>query len=244
MPLKYLFVSSMFVFIGSLTTVTFSNEISPEELERWFNSDTLDPPRYDDSKERNASEVNAREVNEGELVFLNETPEKALHHHHNAVTISPASLNDGWILIKQCHSNIDKVAAAQIVFAKNRVRNIKIVSYNNIEKAWVEGATVQFENVKSNATICIQADTHSLQHLENGTYSLRNGPFMRRFLDGYFPLHVSLDLNYAQTDLELTSFTPMSQKGFEVRQSKGTVSIDTIFEGRLHTEFHFKTKKL
>jgi len=239
MSAKHLFLSFMFVFIASLTTVTFSNEISPEELERWFNSDTLDPPRYTDTKEGNA-----KEVNEGELVFLTETQDKALHHHHNSVTISPTSLNDGWITIKQCHSNIDKVTAAQIIFGKNRVRNIKIVSYNNIEKAWVEGTTVQFENVKSNAILCIQADTHSLQHLENGTYSLRNGPFMRRFLDGYYPLHVSFDLDYAQTNLELTNFTPMSQKGFEVKQSLGTVTIDTIFEGRLHTEFHFKTKKL
>jgi len=234
MSAKYLFLSLIFIIISSVTPTVFSNEISPEELERWFNSDTLEPPRY----------TAAEDVNEGELVFLNEAPDKAIHHHHNAVTISPTSLSDGWIQIKQCHSNIDKVAAAQIVFGKNRARNIKIVSYDNIEKAWVEGSTVQFENVKSNATLCIQADTHSLQHLDNGTYSLRNGPYMRRFLDGYFPLHVSLDLNFTQTNLELTSFTPMSQKGFEVKQSKGAVTIDTVFEGRLHTEFHFKTKKL
>ena len=235
MTVKNLTISFMFLFIGAITTTTaIANEISPEELERWFNSDTLEPPRYND----------ASDVNEGNLVFISTTPDKNLHHHHNAVTILPASLNDGWIMIEQCHSNIDKVAAAQIVFKKNRVRNIKIISSENIEKAWVEGASVQFENVKENAKLCIQANTHSLKLLDNGTYSLRNGPFMRRFLDGYFPLHVSFELNYAQTDLELTSFTPESQKGFEVKQGTGEIKINTVFEGKLHTEFHFRTKKL
>jgi len=234
MTVKCLTISFMFLFFGGITHTAFANEISPEELERWFNSDTLDPPRYD----------GAKDVNEGNLVFISETPDKSLHHHHNEITISPTSLSDGWILIEQCHSNIDKVPAAQIVFEKNRVRNIKIISYVNIEKAWVEGSTVQFENVKENAKLCIQANTLSLKLLDNGTYSLRNGPFMRRFLDGYFPLHVSFDLNYAQTDLELTSFTPNSQKGFEVKQGAGEIKIDTVFEGRLHTEFYFRTKNL
>jgi len=234
MTLKNLAVLFMFTLVTGIITSAIGSEITPEELERWFNSDTLDPPRYQDT----------REVNEGNLVFLSEAPDKPLHHHHNSVTISPASLNDGWILLEQCHSNIDKVPAAQIVFKKNRVRNITILSYQNIERVWVEGATVQFENVKNNATICIRANTHSLKQLKDGTYSLRNGPFMRRFLDGYFPLHVSLDLNYARTNLELTSYSPISQKGFAVEQGDGKVKIDTTFEGRLHTEFHFRTKKL
>lgn len=239
MTAKNLVISFIFIITGSFSTATIGNEISPEELERWFNSDTLDPPHYDV-----VSSADASQVNEGNLVFLSKAPDKAPHYQHNTVTISPASLHNGWILVEQCHSNIDKVAAAQIVFKKNRVRNIKIISYKNIGKAWVEGASVQFENVKSNATLCIQANTHSLKHLENGTYSLRNGPFMRRFLDGYFPMHVSFDVNYAQTNLELTGFTPARQKGFEVKQAEGQIKIDTLFEGRLLTEFHFKPKNL
>ncbi len=213
--------------------ISFSNanEISPEELERWFNTDSLEPPRY-------------KEVNDGQLVFLAQKPDKQLHHHHNSVTILPNSLSDGWILIKQCHSNIDKVAAAQILFKAGKVKNIKVVSSENIEKTWVEGASVQMENIKADAELCVQANTHSLKHHSDGTYSLRNGPFMRRFLDGYFPLHVSLDLDYAQTDLELIDISPVIQTGFDVEKKDGSVKIDTIFEGRLHTEFHFKQKSL
>jgi hypothetical protein len=234
MKTKLFLVLSILVFAGTSGTTTGNDEISPEELERWFNSDTLDPPRYQ----------NTAEVNEGELVFLSDVPGKPLHHHHNTLTILPASLNDGWILIEQCHTNIDKVSAAQILFDKNRVRNISIVAYKNIEKAWVEGASVQFENVGEDAQLCIQANTRSLKQLANGTYSLRNGPFMRRFLDGYFPLHVSMELHYAQTNLELTGFSPVNQQGFSVTQGKGEIKVDTVFEGRLHTEFHFRSKKL
>lgn len=219
----------LFFSFGSITNG--SNEISEEELERWFNSDSLEPPRY-------------KEVNEGSLVFLTHQPDKKLHHHHNTVTILPNSLNDGWILIEQCHTNIDKVSAAQILFKAGKVKNIKVISSKNIEKTWVEGASVQMENIKANAVLCVQANTRSFKQLADGTYSLRNGPFMRRFLDGYFPLHVSLDLNYAQTNLELIDILPATQSGFEVTRMDGFVKIDTIFEGRLHTEFHFKQKNL
>jgi len=221
---------SIFFFSFGIT-ISYANEISQEELERWFNTDSLDPPRY-------------KEVNDAHLVFLTKKPEKQLHHHHNTVTILPDSLSDGWILIKQCHSNIDKVAAAQILFKAGKVKNIKVVSSENIEKTWVEGTSVQMENIKADAELCVQANTHSLQHHADGTYSLRNGPFMRRFLDGYFPLRVSLDLNYTQTDLELIDISPATQNGFAVKKMDGIVKIDTIFEGRLHTEFHFKHKSL
>ena len=207
-------------------SIIYSNEISAEELERWFNSDSLEPPRY----ERTAN------VNEGDLVFLTQAPDKKIHHHH--------SLNDGWILINQCHRNIDKVSAAQILFKAGKVKNIKVVLSENIEKAWVEGASVQMENIKADAVLCVQANTRSLKQLKDGTYSLRNGPFMRRFLDGYFPLHVSLDLNYTQTNLELIDIQPVTQSGFEVKKMDGIVKIDTFFEGRLLTEFHFKQKSL
>ena len=207
------------------------DEISQEELERWFNSDSMEPPRY-------------KEVNDGNLVFLSNNQDKKLHHHHNSLTIYPDSLQDGWVLLEQCHSNIDKVPAAQIVFKEGRVKDIKITQKKNIDKAWVEKASVQMEDIKDDAVLCIQANSHSLVHNVDGTFSLRNGPFMRRFLDGYYPIRVSLDLNFSQTNLELTNFAPQNQHGFQVVQNSGKVHIDTVFEGKLQTEFHFKAKKL
>jgi hypothetical protein len=53
-----------------------------------------------------------------------------------------------------------------------------------------------------------------------------------------------MELHYAQTNLELTGFSPVNQQGFSVTQGKGEIKVDTVFEGRLHTEFHFRSKKL
>lgn len=142
-----------------------SNEISEEELERWFNSDKFEPPRYNDN------------VNEGELVFIASSREQdKLHHHHNNMTIFPHSLQDGWVMMEQCHTNIDKVTAAQIVFSKDRVRDIKVTQFRNMEKAWVEGASVQMANIKAEARLCMQAWTRALFINDDGSYSLRNGP--------------------------------------------------------------------
>ena len=207
------------------------DEITQEELERWFNSNSMEPPRY-------------KEVNDGQLVFLADNHDTTLHHHHNSLTIFPNSLQDGWIFLEQCHSNIDKVPAAQILFKQGRVKDLKITLQKNINKAWVEDASVQMEDIKENAILCIQAKSHSLVHNGDGSFSLRNGPFMRRFLDGYYPIRVSLDLNYSKTNLVLTNFTPKVQNGFELVQDHGKVHVDTVFEGKLQTEFHFELQKL
>jgi hypothetical protein len=222
----------LLVFISLFMQMAVANEeISREELERWFNSNTTEPPRY-------------KEVNDGQLVFLTGNHDPALHHHYNTLTILPDSLQTGWVLLEQCHQNIDKVPAAEILFKADRVRDIKITKSINIDKSWIEGTSVQMENIQANAQLCLQAYSHSLTKKPDGTFSMRNGPFMRRFFDGYFPIRVSLVLNFAQTNLELTSFTPHDQAGFHVVNNNGILQVDTVFEGKLQTEFQFKTKKL
>ena len=204
-----------------------SDEITPEELERWFNSDSMDPPRY-------------KETNEGQLVFLAQAPEEKLHHHHNALIIHSNSLADGWISLQQCHNNIDKVPAAQILFKQDRIRNIRILSYQNIRKVWIEGPSVQMEDITENASLCLSATTRSLMHNTDGSYTLRNGPFMRRFFDGYFPLRVTMDLDYSNANLRLLRHTPAQQPGYEIEHKNHKLHIDTVFEGKLVTEFRFR----
>lgn len=211
--------------------VTASDEISREELERWFNSNSTEPPRY-------------KEVNDGHLVFLTGKKDPALHHHHNSLTILPDSLQTGWVQLEQCHRNIDKVAAAEILFKAGRIKDIKITKAINIDKAWVEDTSVQMQNIHADAQLCLQAYSLSLLRNPDGTFSLRNGPYMRRFFDGYFPIRVSLQLNFSQTNLELTGFTPQNQNGFQVENSNGMIHVDTVFEGKLQTEFLFREKTL
>ena len=133
-------------------------------------------------------EQKALETNEGDLQVLDRPPEAASHHHQNRLLITAQSLSDGWVTMYQCHSDLDKVSATQIVYNKGRVRNIRVTSSQNIGSVRIEGHTVQMEDIGANSEICISADKRALLY-ENGQYHLKLGPFMRRFLDGYYPMH-------------------------------------------------------
>lgn len=147
-------------------------------------------------------------------------------------------------MMEQCHTNLDKVAAVQVVFAKDRVRDIELVSFSNMGKAWVEGPTVQMTDIKANARLCMKAWTRALFINDDGSYSLRNGPFMRRFLDGYFPLRVSMVIDFAGTGLKPTLVSPTRQKGFDIWHKKDRIGFDAVFEGKLRTEFSFEIETL
>lgn len=227
---KRVFLFSLLFLLANIGVK--ANDISPEELERWFNSDDSAPP------------VPIKSVNEGTLAFLSTPPKDKLHHHHNSVTILPNSLQDGWVRVKQCHSNLDQVGATQVVFKAERVKDLKVLEYKNIGRAWVEGPTVQMTDIGAKATICLQAKTRALYIKDDGSYCLRNGPFMRRFLDGYFPIRVSMDIIFKGTGLKLVGSLPKQQKGFSIWQKQNRLGFDTIFEGRLRTEFSFEVETL
>lgn len=203
-------------------------EYTEEELEKWFNSDKFEPP---DSFEK--------EVNDGSLIFLEKLPDDPVHHHYNALTIQPTSLQDGWVKLKQCHENLDAVGSAQIVFSKNKVRDITVYYSKNIGRAWVENSSVQMEDIKPNAKVCLSASTRTLVNNKDGSFSLHTGPFMRKFLDGYYPMHVTMDVVYAGTGLKLLAISPVKQKGFNVLRSEEQIQLDTWFEGELRTELLF-----
>jgi hypothetical protein len=92
--------------------------------------------------------------------------------------------------------------------------------------------------------LCISAWTRALFDNEDGTYTLYNGPFMRKFLDGYYPMRVSMDVDFADTGLELLYVSPQEQEGFQISEAGSKVSFDAWFEGRLKTEFHFSAEPL
>ena len=90
----------------------------------------------------------------------------------------------------------------------HKVKQIKIVSSKNIEQAWIEGNSVQLINISEKAELCVEAVSRALIANKDGSFSLRNGPFMRRFLDGYYPMHVSMQVLYSGTGLQLASVSP------------------------------------
>ena len=213
------------IFFGATAN---SNGLTEKEMERWLESDDMDPPG-----------VSSMDVNNGELYFLNKKPSKPVHHHRNALTIYKNSLTDGWVKLEQCHRNMDRFPRVQVMFNKKRVRDIKITQADAIDKSWVEGNTVQLENVKDNAVLCIEAWSKALIRNDDGSFQLSNGPFMRKFLDGYYPIHVTIDVNYKATNLELVLVEPIAQDGFKVTQTSKSINMEAWFEGRLKTNLTF-----
>ncbi|GMR08640.1 MAG: hypothetical protein BMS9Abin26_1647 [Gammaproteobacteria bacterium] len=208
-------------------TVYAEAQMTPAELELWFNDE---------------SEQQASEVNEGDLVFLDKLPEKNVTHSSNRFSLSPTSLKDGWVTLNQCHQNLDAVSDAQVVYRYKQMRNLKVESSQGIDRSWVEGASVQMKGITKNASICISAEVHILYKNKDGTLSLRNGPYHRKFLDGYYPMRVTLDVMYPDELIELKKTSPVPGMGVKFSDKPGHARLDMIFEGKLMTEFRFKLK--
>lgn len=217
---KLLAACAGFLFLLPLSSAA---PISDEEAERLFEDDW---------------EQRAAAVNEGRLVFLTQSPVKAIHHHHNSLIITEDSMANGWINLRQCHDNLDPVPALEIVFRPERIKDLAIESFVNIEKAWVEGSSIQLSNVGQYARICLTGIALALRK-DGKDYVLRSGPFMRKFLDGYYPMRVSMDITYPDTYLRFASISPAEQPGFSLRRTGNSVHFDALFEGRLNTEVHF-----
>jgi len=226
-------VSNLLVLLCMVSTtmqaVAENESMTKEELEEWFRSDqeTVDPIKL---------------INEGELVFLSKKPERQAHQAKHLITILPDSLVDGWVKLYQCHENLDVMPAAQVVFMNKRVRKLKVISSKNIDKTWVEQDTVQMKKIARDASLCIELETRAFWKNADGSYSLRTGPYQRRFLDGYFPVRLLLDIKYPGKELLFKGVLPESQAGFSVKQKSNVVNINALFEGRLHVVVTFVQK--
>ena len=182
-------------------------------------------------------EQQALEVNEGQLQLLDRPPEAASHHHQNRLLITTRSLSDGWVTMYQCHSDLDAVPATQIVYKEGLIRNIEVLSSRNIGSVQVEGHSLQLEDIREESEICISADKKALSY-ENDRYDLRLGPFMRRFLDGYYPMHVQVEVCYPPF-LQLVDSSPVKAITGS-RENTAYAEIDIWVVGKLNIELVFK----
>ena len=200
-----------------------SNE--EQQLEKWFEGDL---------------EEQALKVNEGTLEFLDQPPKnKAVHTVTNTITISDLSLQTQWVTLHQCHMNLDPVAQSEIVYQYKQMRNLRLEHYFGMDKAWIENQSVQMKDIDKGASLCILAEVKILKPGKKGEYTLRNGPYFRKFLDGYYPFHVKLNIHYPKSALTLTTTSPQPQNGFDVQEDNGTLKMDAWFEGKLIVEARF-----
>ena len=216
------------LFAIAIICILGMKPVEQSDLEKWF---------YDDNSEDAVAKALA--VNEGELEFLQKPPEKPPHELHNQFTISPGSLKDGWIDLVQCHENIDKVGAAEILYHPRRTKNLEVISSTGMERAWVEKNSVQMENITDNARVCVSAKVHSLFSNFDGSYSMHNGPFHRRFLDGYYPMRVTMDVQLPEGQLSFGAINPVEQTGFRVEHNSESIEVEALFVGELNIEVQF-----
>jgi hypothetical protein len=179
------------------------------------------------------------DVNDGDLKFLAKAPDAPIHHHQNRITLNQESLLSGWAKLEQCHRHLDPVPDMQIVYGSDRVRNIAVLRIENIDRAWVHENTVQMEQVARDALICISAETRALAADGENRFVLTNGPYMRRFLDGYYPMRVSVEVILETNRLSFLDSTPAPQPGFQLHQEGNRIGFEALFEGMLRTSLRF-----
>jgi len=201
---------------------------SADELEKWFMSDELTPPT---------------KSSDSHLTFISSPTDKPALHSINEITISPQSIKIGWVDLMQCYQYLDPVPYMEVVYNYKNMRNLRIIKSKNIDQAFVKGQSVQLENVLKNAQLCIHAEVRIFYNNKDGSYKLVNGPFHRKFLDSYFPYHLTLKINYPSKQLEYIDSKPKHPFGFSVKHTNNTLLINSYFTGKLHTEIIFKLRQ-
>jgi hypothetical protein len=186
-----------------------------------------------------ADEESTDAVNEGELRFLESAPDPDVLHAESRISITPASLRSGWVDLLQCYRNLDAVSKVELVFDYHEMRGLAVVAKRGVGKAEVSGQSVQLEDVSKQASLCIEAQVRNFYRQDDGGYVLRNGPWMRKFLDGYYPFRVSLIVNYPQELVHFVRISPQVQPGFRIESAPGVIAFDAWFEGQLRTGIHF-----
>lgn len=187
--------------------------------------------------------ITSKPVDEGTLQFLDVVPKEQIHHHQNTIIIAPRSLRDGWVQLEQCHHHLDPVARTDIVFKEGRVRNLKLLDYSGVGAVNLSEASIEMLNVQRDAWICLKLQSKALTSEKHGHYVLRTGPYMRRFLDGYFPMHLTMAVHYPCDLLSVSKTRPRAQTGFQIATEACKLSVDAWFRGRLNTEIHFRLQR-
>jgi hypothetical protein len=209
--------------VGSAAAIGSEHQTATES-DDWFEADEIEP---------------APQVGAGQLRFLTSAPPGKVPLSENRISIGESSLEHGWVELEQCHRGLDAVPAAEIVYHYHNMRYLRVVKSENIGRAEPSDQSVQLRDVGHNATLCVQAEVKILYRRADGDLELRNGPFLRKFLDGYFPMHVVLEIRYPPARLDFVSIAPQPQPGFAVDLGEGRIDIDSRFVGTLNIAVRF-----
>jgi hypothetical protein len=230
-------VTSIVMCIAALclSHATFAAGFTKKQLETWFNSDFDGPPEKYFQKQK--------PINGGKLTFLPHARADRVMHSHNTVTITHKSIDTGWVKLKQCYYNLDAFPRVEAIFRYRFFRKLKVLSVKGVDKARVKGKSIQMINVRKGASLCTQSEIRVFYQNKDKTFSLVNGPFSRRYLDGYFPIRVTLDVRYPEGMLDYISANHHNQPGLRLTRQAGNIRLAAIFEGKMVTQMRFRLRR-
>lgn len=168
----------------------------------------------------------------------------------NHLTINQKSLNDGWITFSQCHNQLDPVPKIEVAYHPKNIKGLEVINFSNIENVNVKAHSVELLNVAANGKVCIKGESKTLKANKEG-FQLKRGPYMRKFLDGYYPMIVeeTIEMNKLKTQLLEQSpqlkketygnnATKVEEEGVE----KMVYQFNYAFEGQLKPMYKFGIK--
>ena len=215
-PVVTLFFSLSLAFFT--ITTTYADAMSEQKIEDWFNDD---------------SELSIEDINEGQLTFISPLADKNILSTEAVMTITDNSLKTGMVSLRQCYRNLDPVAEMDVVYSYKNMKQLRIVSVGNIADARVIGNSIQLRDITASAFVCIAADVQLLENTAGDSYALSYGPYYRRFLDGYYPYHATVIIDYPERRLRYADVSPSQRPMFELVTEPGKLIMDTWFEGVL-----------
>jgi len=203
---------------------------------------TAAEPPDDESWLDDDSEWRAQQVNEGQLEFIAPIHNQLILHSDTHLWLTNESLQTGWVKMQQCYRHLDAVDRTDVVYGYRKMKNLQLTRVEQIAQIRIGQHGVELEDVEKGAVFCVQADVKVLQHLSDKTYAMQHGPYHRKFLDGYYPYHVSLTVHYSNNEMQIEHVEPEAQDGFYITEKTGILSIDSWFEGELRIRFEFSKK--
>lgn len=184
------------------------------------------------------SNLDAFAISEGELKMSPKASKKE-YWLENHLSVTPTSIQDGWMKFSQCHHQLDPVAKIEVSYNADNTRSLKLKSSQGIENIKVHPHSVELQNVTRGAMVCINGESKTL--FNNGKdFVIKRGPYMRKFLDGYYPMIVEENIFLQGVDAQLIESSPLTIESAQSASKIHEYCYRYAFEGKLQPNYTFK----
>ncbi len=180
----------------------------------------------------------------------------------NAITLTDETLKTGFVQFSQCHTHLDAIRAIDIVYNPQTTQELEVLSSKKIQTVTAHAAKIELKNVDKGAEVCVAGKVKTFHFNEqNQQWNLQRGPYMRKFLDGYYPMHVQETIQWPDIAIKwhATEIFDESQNQFvevfsdsllqknsaktphpQMQKSHNAMNIDYWFEGKLKINYLFQ----